>query len=185
MEREFNVDRLDLDIKEGSLFKLQNKDWHFIDIFKPLVDKLLKPYLINIDRLDRDVFNQAAYCNYRRKNKFVYLKLRGILVKLSKIDIFNEAGLKQINQMIENIDFWINFYEIKPDYEVQSNGYNMPILWRKKDNLKSDKCPFCNKLHSHGYKDGHRIAHCIDRIQTILSNGNTVDNDQGYIIKHY
>lgn len=77
----------------------------------------------------------------------------------------------------------------KPDFGYLG-GVKVPIIWRKKGNTTTDRCPFCKKKHNHGRSEGHRIQHCNRSssdapIQITLSDGDVVNNDHGYILCDY
>ena len=68
--------------------------------------------------------------------------------------------------------------------------------------VKTEKCPFCGRRHTHGAggrKDitpirriegvntiGHRVAHCVEQpVELILPGGKRVTNDDGYFLGVY
>jgi hypothetical protein len=61
------------------------------------------------------------------------------------------------------------------------------ILWRKKGNELTDKCPFCGERHVHGRALGHRVQHCADyKVKGFYSSdGIFFEPKKGYIIKEY
>jgi hypothetical protein len=66
---------------------------------------------------------------------------------------------------------------------IQIKGENYLVLTRKKGKL-TEKCPFCNKKHSHGSSDGHRIAHCsTGHKESVLVNDVIVNHKNGYFIE--
>lgn len=82
------------------------------------------------------------------------------------------------------------------DYEVV-NGKTYPVLSRRDPSSKCSPCPFCKQRHTHGESDGHRIAHCANVVKVrgmkaavaepadfaVLSNGQLVKRDDGYIVR--
>lgn len=65
--------------------------------------------------------------------------------------------------------------------------------------VKTEKCPFCGRRHTHGAGGredlrpirrvegistiGHRVAHCVEQpVELILPNGKRVTNDDGYFL---
>tara|TARA_R100001530_G_C4292007_1_gene148281 strand:+ start:694 stop:948 length:255 start_codon:yes stop_codon:yes gene_type:complete len=84
---------------------------------------------------------------------------------------------------------------MKKEYEI-SQGKKYAILWRKKGNDLTDKCPFCHQKHRHGKEEGHRIGHCADvfdeklRVISLVegfvsSDGSCFRPKDGYIIREY
>ena len=78
-------------------------------------------------------------------------------------------------------------------YYFENTIMNLAIIYRKigknKDNLSTHKCPFCNKTHSHGILEGHRVTHCTgnDKKPKIieLENGIILNSNDGYYVKNY
>lgn len=77
---------------------------------------------------------------------------------------------------------------MEKEYE-EINGKNYAILWRKKGNKLTDKCPFCGEKHVHGKGEGHRIKHCSNSIDHVhgfsAKDGTYLDPTDGYIIREY
>ena len=84
---------------------------------------------------------------------------------------------------------------MRQEYEL-FNGKKYPILWRKKGNKLTDKCPFCCRKHTHGKGEGHRVGHCKDTINSNFIAINTISafiaSDSsyfppkiGYVLREY
>ena len=73
------------------------------------------------------------------------------------------------------------------DVEYEKHGdRNYLILYRQTPKSRTDPCPFCLAMHSHGLGDGHRVEHCIPqcgRLSILTADGTTLYRDHGYIIK--
>ncbi len=83
----------------------------------------------------------------------------------------------------------------KAEYE-RLGGRNYAILWRKKGNKLTDKCPFCGGRHRHGTLNSHRVGHCADRYDNqggiiqvmegfMTEDGTCLAPKDGYILKDY
>jgi hypothetical protein len=48
--------------------------------------------------------------------------------------------------------------------QVDVNRGRVDVAWRF-------WCPYCEKWHSHGPVEGHRVAHCMDATGTPFENG--------------
>lgn len=74
---------------------------------------------------------------------------------------------------------------------------NMPcaVLYRESVDGRTEPCPFCDQLHSHGKGDGHRSAHCTPVRKPrrkhptppleflIAPNGVVILRSSGYIVR--
>lgn len=65
------------------------------------------------------------------------------------------------------MDFWIQYMNQPAEYPVlqaRAAAYGTWVI----------ECPYCGKRHTHGAKEGHRVAHCaVD----------TPESVKGYILK--
>jgi len=61
-----------------------------------------------------------------------------------------------------------------------------PMLIVEVQNNEYIICPYCNDVHYHGKPDGHRIAHCSQRLvsRLVYKDGHTYTHDDGYYIQH-
>jgi hypothetical protein len=73
------------------------------------------------------------------------------------------------------------------DVEYERHGdRNYLVLYRQTPKAKTDPCPFCLVMHSHGLGDGHRVEHCspqYGRSSILTKDGTTLYRDHGYIVK--
>jgi hypothetical protein len=69
---------------------------------------------------------------------------------------------------------------------VNYKGSKYPILWKKKDKVKTDPCPFCDIPHEHG-GEGHKRPHCrkLKRTEVVLQDGSTANVQRGYYVLEY
>lgn len=82
----------------------------------------------------------------------------------------------------------MKYGEINTNYETHytsDENHNYAIIYRKKGNLETHKCPFCLNKHNHGTLPGHRLAHCAKLKTIYLENGVELNNANGYYIKEY
>lgn len=87
---------------------------------------------------------------------------------------------------------------VKRNYRVIEGKYLVLDCTIGRDQVKTEKCPFCGRRHFHGagrdYRGhvttvegvrvlGHRVAHCVEQpVELILPNGLKVNNDDGYYL---
>lgn len=84
-------------------------------------------------------------------------------------------------------------------YEIH-NGNPVAVLFRTGTTDKTEPCPFCAQVHTHGYPDGHRCSHCCDNItykrrrgfcfpvkltpdEITAADGTILKREDGYIIR--
>lgn len=64
--------------------------------------------------------------------------------------------------------------------------HNVLVLHHVKG--KTEKCPFCNRVHHHSPEDGHRCSHCVSTFNKKYRNiiqaedGTELCEDNGYIL---
>jgi hypothetical protein len=71
------------------------------------------------------------------------------------------------------------------EYE-RHDDRNYLVLYRQTPKSKTDPCPFCLAMHSHGFGDGHRVKHCVPqygRSSILTTDGTTLYRDHGDIVK--
>jgi hypothetical protein len=84
----------------------------------------------------------------------------------------------------------------RPQYELQENGTPIGIIWRKKGQMETNRCPFCKRKHRHGISEGGRVPQCTNIVTRkgtfkredlffIANDGTLVQQQLIYIIKHY
>lgn len=70
-----------------------------------------------------------------------------------------------------------------PPFEV-SGARAFAILYRTSPSAPTDYCPFCGDRHTHGEGDGHRVAHCVNGQQVILTAaGQELRQVDGYLVR--
>lgn len=70
-------------------------------------------------------------------------------------------------------------------YTKKFRETNILVLTRKKGK-STEKCPYCNTRHIHGFGDGHRNAHCASsaiKKSKIIFDGVEVIQSDGYYIE--
>jgi len=71
------------------------------------------------------------------------------------------------------------------EYE-RHDDRNYLVLYRQTSKARTDPCPFCLAMHSHGLGDGHRVGHCTPqygRSSIFTIDGTALLKDYGYIVK--
>jgi len=95
-----------------------------------------------------------------------------------KVHSINGEWFNPELQVLEYIDD-IQYSE----YELH-DGSPFAVLWRDMERSKTDPCPFCGKPHIHGFRDGHRGAHCSGYTQDAKAkDGTMLKKEKGYIVR--